>query len=205
MKKTLLTLISALFVSAAATAQVDVSRVTGTYTGELYVSLGSETYNDKTLNNSSAEITLSASSEDGKVDFSLPNFSYAGKNLGTITIPNIGLGQESSTHYTFEENSANLSLKWGVIPISATVNVNTTKSYIEADSIMAYVPVDAGFMGWIFVLFKGKNPTSGVHAVTTTTSAPAAIYDLQGRRVNATRSNLPAGLYIINGKKTLVR
>lgn len=204
MKKTLLTLISAIFVSAAATAQVDVSRVTGTYTGELYVSMGSETYTDKTLNNSAAEVSLSVSSEDGKVDFSLPNFKYMGMNLGTITIPNIGLAQTNSSHYTFEENSATVSLKLGIVPITATVNVNTTKSYIEADSLVAYVPV-VWSGNYIYVLFKGKNPTSGVHAITTTTSAPAAIYDLQGRRVNATRSNLPAGLYIIDGKKTLVR
>lgn len=205
MKKTLLTLISALFVSAAATAQVDVSRVTGTYTGELYVSLGSETYNEKTLNNSAANVTLSASSEEGKIDFTLPDFTYAGSKLGDITIPSIGLVQNSSSNYTFEENSATISLKFYGMPISATVNVNTTKSYIEGDSIVAYVPVNAGLAGWIFVLFKGKNPTSTVHAVTTATTAPAAIYDLMGRRVRTDRAALPKGIYVINGKKTIVR
>lgn len=202
MKKTLLTLISALCISAAATAQVDVSRITGTYTGELYVSMGSETYNDKTLNNSSAEVTLSAASEDGKVDFSLPNFKYSIFTFGTISIPNIGIVQNSNSNYTFAENDpVTLKLMGGAI--TATASINSTKSYVEADSLVAYVPVQWN-NSYIYVLFKGKNPTSGVHNVTTTT-APSAVYDLMGRRVRTDREALPKGIYVIDGKKTIVR
>lgn len=208
MKKTLLTLLSLLFAGVTANAQeaLDVTKVTGTYTGELYVAMGSETYDSQTLTNSAASVTLSAADEDGKVNFSLPDFKYMGMTLGTITLPNIGLVQNSKTSYVFAENDpVTLNLKLGFVPLTATASINSSKSYIEADSLVAYVPV-TWTGNYIYVLFKGKNPTSGVRAVTTTTATtPVAIYDLQGRRVNATRYNLPAGLYIIDGKKTLVR
>ncbi len=47
---------------------------------------------------------------------------------------------------------------------------------------------------------------SGIAGVTTDTSAPATIYTIAGVRVNATTTDgLPKGLYIVNGKKVLVK
>lgn len=47
-----------------------------------------------------------------------------------------------------------------------------------------------------------KSTTSGIEGIETE-SAEQVIYNLQGIRVN--KSNLPSGVYIINGQKTLVK
>jgi len=43
--------------------------------------------------------------------------------------------------------------------------------------------------------------TTGIEGISSETNAPAAVYDLQGRRVN----NATRGLYIIGGKKVLIK
>lgn len=51
----------------------------------------------------------------------------------------------------------------------------------------------------------GSDATA-IHHVETSVDRPQAIYTLSGLRINATDVNaLPAGLYIVNGKKVLVR
>lgn len=49
--------------------------------------------------------------------------------------------------------------------------------------------------------FSLSDSATGINAVSTDENAPATIYDLQGRRVNAATR----GLYIVNGKKVLVK
>lgn len=46
---------------------------------------------------------------------------------------------------------------------------------------------------------------SGVEDIVVDSNAPAVIYNLQGVKMNTTADNLPGGVYIINGKKVLVK
>ena len=63
---------------------------------------------------------------------------------------------------------------------------------------------------WIFsaLWVDGDDPSDGAYQtaisdVTRAAEAPAAVYDLQGRKLSS--DHLPSGLYIVNGKKRLVK
>ncbi|MDE6461181.1 MAG: hypothetical protein K2L32_00210 [Muribaculaceae bacterium] len=61
---------------------------------------------------------------------------------------------------------------------------------------------DAGCQYRIKVVDIVKNPEVGLSMTATDGNDDDAVFDLLGRRVNATPSK---GIYIINGTKTLVR
>lgn len=90
--------------SAPTFAQTDVQPVVGGYEGNLYVNVGSADYvEDKDLR-MYAKVFVNASEDaTGKVDFSLPNFSFMGLKLGDIFLPTIGLNAQNGV-YTFGEN-----------------------------------------------------------------------------------------------------
>jgi len=193
-------------------AQTDVTPVVGVYTGDLYVALGEEVYDDNNKNADPVSITLAASSEAGKVDFTLPNFSFMGMMLGDIALPNIGLNK-SESGYTFAEND---KVRFNFIDgaIVADASLDPARSYIEGDSIVAYIPVtwlqSAEAEIPIYVLFKGKKDTTSsiaTAAVTETVSHRATgVYDLSGRRIaNRISETTPRGLYIVDGRKVFVR
>lgn len=157
MKKFLLTCV-AVASSFTAFAQTDVTPVVNKYSGDLYISLFNEDYDED--NKMDAKVLVSASSEAGKVDFSLPNFAFAGTSLGDIFLPGISVKQEDGI-YTFGENpDVRFNFLAGTpSEIVADAHLNEQKSYIKGDSIVAYIPVQ-----WvqtsrntpIYVLFKGK-------------------------------------------------
>ena len=144
--------------SLSAFAQTDVTPVVNKYSGDLYISLKVEKYDENSKMD--AKVTVSASSEAGKVDFSLPNFAFGGMPLGDIFLPNISISQKED-EYVFAENP---DVRFNFLAgtpneIVADAHLNETKSYIKGDSIVAYIPVQ-----WIqgtrktpiYVLFKGK-------------------------------------------------
>lgn len=144
--------------SLSAFAQTDVTPVVNKYSGDLYISLMFENYDENSKMN--AKVTVSASNEAGKVDFSLPNFAFGGMPLGDIFLPNISISQKED-EYVFAENP---DVRFNFLAgtpneIVADAHLNETKSYIKGDSIVAYIPVQ-----WIqstrktpiYVLFKGK-------------------------------------------------
>ena len=100
MNKFLLTCV-AVASSFTAFAQTDVTPVVNKYSGDLYINLFTENYDED--NKMDAKVFVSASSEAGKVDFSLPNFAFAGTSLGDIFLPGISVTQEDGI-YTFGEN-----------------------------------------------------------------------------------------------------
>lgn len=73
---------------------------------------------------------------------------------------------------------------------------------------------DGYYYGIIYVMDSGGNylpithdltmtigmPT-GIEEIETGTSRPTIVYDLNGRRISTETHNLPAGIYVINGKK----
>lgn len=152
MKKLLLTCIAAA-ASFTAFAQTDVTPVVNSYTGDLYIALQTEEYTDDAR--VTAKVFVNASETEGKVDFSLPNFSFAGMQLGDIFLPNIALNEAEGT-YTFGENP-NVRFNFTTAGIIADARIDEKRSYIKGDSIIAYIPVQ-----WIdnsmpiYVLFKGS-------------------------------------------------
>lgn len=147
--------------SAPTFAQTDVQPVVGGYEGNLYVNVGSADYvEDKDLR-MYAKVFVNASEDaTGKVDFSLPNFSFMGMKLGDIFLPTIGLNENNGV-YTFGENpKVRLNFKiTATDSILADAKLDDALSYVKGDSIVAYIPVQ-----WvqsetqkmpIAVLFKG--------------------------------------------------
>ncbi len=215
MKKILLSLLAVAGLSfGAAQAQTDVAPLTGSYVGDLYVSLGEEYYDDDTRMEDPTTVQLIASETDGQVDFALYNFVFMSIPLGDILLPGIDVLPGSDAHdYVFGENATrHFSFADGAI--EADVHLDEVQSYVDGNHLVAYIPViwtnGASGNDPIYVKFEGdkqvSDVTDGLSTVTTTTAPAAGIYTLSGRRV-ATRavSALEPGLYIVNGKKTLVR
>lgn len=147
--------------SAPIFAQTDVQPVVGGYEGNLYVNVGSADYvEDKDLR-MYAKVFVNASEDaTGKVDFSLPNFSFMGMKLGDIFLPTIGLNENNGV-YTFGENpKVRLNFKiTATDSILADAKLDEALSYVKGDSIVAYIPVkwvaDSTTQVPIAVLFKG--------------------------------------------------
>lgn len=147
--------------SAPIFAQTDVQPVVGGYEGNLYVNVGSADYVEDNDLRMYAKVFVNASEDaTGKVDFSLPNFSFMGLKLGDIFLPTIGLNAQNGV-YTFGENpEVRLTFKLTETDnILADAKLDDVLSYVKGDSIVAYIPVQ-----WvqsetqkmpIAVLFKG--------------------------------------------------
>lgn len=147
--------------SAPTFAQTDVQPVVGGYEGDLYVNVGSADYVEDNDLRMYAKVFVNASEDaTGKVDFSLPNFSFMGIKLGDIFLPTIGLNEKDGV-YTFGENSeVRLTFNTQEIgTILADAKLDDAQTYVKGDSIVAYIPVQ-----WvqsetqkmpIAVLFKG--------------------------------------------------
>lgn len=147
--------------SAPTFAQTDVQPVVGGYEGNLYVNVGSADYLENNDLRMYAKVFVNASEDaTGKVDFSLPNFSFMGMKLGDIFLPTIGLNENDGV-YTFGENpEVRLTFKLSETnSILADAKLDDALSYVKGDSIVAYIPVQ-----WvqsetqkmpIAVLFKG--------------------------------------------------
>lgn len=160
MRKLLLVAVAALG-SMASFAQTDVQPVVGGYEGDLYVNVDSADYVEDNDLRMYAKVFVNASEDaTGKVDFSLPNFSFIGMKLGDIFLPTIGLNEKDGV-YTFGENSeVRLTFKLTETDsILADAKLDDALSYVKDDSIVAYIPVQ-----WvqsetqkmpIAVLFKG--------------------------------------------------
>lgn len=147
--------------SAPIFAQTDVQPVVGGYEGNLYVNVGSADYVEDNDLRMYAKVFVNASEDaTGKVDFSLPNFSFMGIKLGDIFLPTIGLNENDGV-YTFGENpEVRLTFNTQEIgTILADAKLDDAQTYVKGDSIVAYIPVQ-----WvqsetqkmpIAVLFKG--------------------------------------------------
>ena len=147
--------------SAPTFAQTDVQPVVGGYEGNLYVNVGSADYVEDNDLRMYAKVFVNASEDaTGKVDFSLPNFSFIDLKLGDIFLPTIGLNAQNGV-YTFGENpEVRLTFNTQEIgTILADAKLDDAQTYVKGDSIVAYIPVK-----WvqsetqkvpIAVLFKG--------------------------------------------------
>ncbi|MDE6315966.1 MAG: hypothetical protein K2L71_05830, partial [Muribaculaceae bacterium] len=109
----------------------------------------------------------------------------------TANAETTGEGESARTVISVTDGTTSVEIynRYGLENVAAATDVVITGFVYVYDSKMEIVPVE----------FKGDN--SGISDVTADTSAADVIYDLQGRRV----ANPTSGLYIINGRKVLMK
>lgn len=208
MKKALLTF----FLGACALvagAQSVASNVAGEYTGDIWIGLGAPvdtTDNDTRLRDQ--HVTITAGEAEGTINFSLPNFQFGGSPVGDIELNAVPVFLAETGYVNFGDNPAvPLSLAGGII--QATAQINTAESFINGNMINAKIDVvwtNGGNLP-INVLFKGvKSVPDGIENITANDTVTGT-YTLSGVCLNTAGStdNLPAGIYIINGKKTIIK
>ena len=123
-------------------------------------------------------------------------------------MPAVPVSENADGSIAFGENEP-VSLVLGGF-IEATAGINPETSHISGGILTADIDVMWTNSGGdapvpIYVRFVSDG-TSGIDGVTVQPAKAArGIYTIDGRRVNATAGNLPAGLYVIDGKKTLVK
>jgi len=199
--------------ATAAFAQNAAKNVSGTYTGDLYISLGApvDTAEAEPIPDQSILITPSQTDSISTIDFSLPNFGFSGLMLGDINLPGIGV-VEGDGQYNFAPNDLqSLTFLPGTEnQIDALVCINDTASSIKNSEAVINIDViwvteDMQFP--IYVTFVGKKTVdAGISQVATTETKATGIYTLTGVRVNTTDvKSLPKGIYIVNGKKEIVK
>ena len=182
--------------------------IAGDYTGNLIISLGAPV-NDESPVLPGQQVTLTADEGGQSVTLSITDFRMGepdSEPLGDIVLPGVPVSQEADGSIVFGEKEP-VSLVLGGM-IEATAQINPTTSVIRDGILSADIDVvwtNGGNLP-IYVRFVSDG-TSGIHSAATAPASKAAgIYTLSGRRVSATSTDqLPAGLYIIDGKKTLVK
>ncbi len=109
----------------------------------------------------------------------------------TANAETTGEGESARTVITVTDGTTSVEIynRYGLENVTAATDVVVTGFIYVYDSKMEIVPVE----------FKGDN--SGINNVTADAPAADVIYDLQGRRV----ANPTSGLYIINGRKVLMK
>lgn len=96
---------------------------------------------------------------------------------------------------SYDANRENLGFYWGEKDGAAFEN-GAGKAYLALPQAMA-----SQVRGFVL-----DGTTTGISGVTTeANNAPAAVYSLTGVRMGTSTDNLPAGIYIVNGKKVLVK
>lgn len=225
MKKLLLTLCASFCLASAALAQ-SAAKVAGTYTGTVYVSLTApiDLENPIDPENPDAAVafpdqqvkmitTAGGDSTSNAIDFTLYNFSFSGLQLGDINLTNVTLNEQAGG-YGFEamEAQSMAFLEGTPTQINAEVAINSAQSSIS-DAGQATMVIDVKWVVDentsmpIYVAFVGQKAVdAGISSVTTTGAQAKGIYTLTGVRMpNTDATNLPKGIYIINGKKTIIK
>lgn len=214
MKKLLLSVCACLCMATAAFAQNAAKNVSGTYTGDLYISMGApvDTATAEPLPNQSVTITPSQTDSISTIDFNLPNFALGDLALGDINLPGIGVVAGDSVYSFAPNDQQSLTfLQGSPMQINALVSINDSTSSIKNSE--AFVNIDVIWVMSedeqmpIYVTFVGKKKVAaGISQVATTETKATGIYTLTGVRMpNTDATNLPKGIYIINGKKTIIK
>lgn len=218
MKKLLLSVCACLCMATAAFAQNAAKNVSGTYTGDLYISLGAPIdLTDTTLvpiPDQSILITPSQTDSVSSIDFSLANFALGEELvLGDINLPGIGVVAGDSV-YSFAPNAPQslTFLPDTDNPINALVSINDSTSSIKNSDAVININViwvmSEDEQMPIYVTFVGKKTVdAGIsQTITASTKKATGIYTLTGVRVNSTDvKSLSKGVYIVDGKKVFVK
>ena len=218
MKKFLLTLCAGFCLASAALAQSVAQKVAGSYAGTVYVSLGAPldpsdlssamfSFDDQKID------IVAADTVSNTIDFTLYNFKFMTLELGDINLQDVGVKDSIENVTVFlPKDTVEMSFPVdSVTNIDASVSIDVTQSTItgaEASMMLNVVwHQQNGDDMPIYVAFVGKKTVdAGISAVPTTGAQAKGIYTLTGVRMpNTDTANLPKGIYIINGKKTIIK
>lgn len=217
MKKTLLSFLVLLLTSLPYSASaLDVSAITGEYICDIYVTIA-EPIDDESIPLTGYTVTLTPGSTDGTITFAIYDLYIEafGGSLGDIVLNDVGVVDEGNDKYTFAENDiVRLQLLSGAI--DADVNIDHETSYVEGTYIYVNVNVDwvldSGnipiYVRVIGNLSEDQSEEAGIASLSTASKASEApVYNIQGMKVGTTSTSksLPAGIYIINGKKITIK
>lgn len=200
--------------ATASFAQNAAKNVSGTYTGDLYISMGApvDTAEAEPLPNQSVTITPSQTDSVSTIDFNLPNFALGELALGDINLPGIGVVKGDGQYNFAPNDQQSLTFLQGTpMQINALVSINDSTSSIKDSE--AFVNIDVIWVMSedeqmpIYVTFVGKKKVAaGISQVATTETKATGIYTLTGVRINSTDvKSLPKGIYIVNGKKEIIK
>lgn len=200
--------------ATAAFAQNAAKNVSGTYTGDLYISLGApvDTTKDEPIPDQTIYLSPSVADSLNTIDFSLPNFNFMGAPLGDINLSNIGVVEGAGVYNFAPNGQQSLTFLAGTeSQIDALVSINDSTSSIKDSE--AFVNIDVIWIQSenvqipIYVTFVGKKKVpAGISQVATSANKATGIYTLTGVRVNSMDvKSLPKGIYIVNGKKQIVK
>ena len=96
---------------------------------------------------------------------------------------------------SYDAKGENLGFYWGAAG-GAAFESGAGKAYLALPQAVA-----SQVRGFVL-----DGTTTGISGVTTeANNAPAAVYSLTGVRMGTSTDGLPAGIYIVNGKKVLVK
>lgn len=96
---------------------------------------------------------------------------------------------------SYDATGENLGFYWGADD-GAAFESGAGKAYLALPQTVA-----SQVRGFVL-----DGPTTGISGITTDgPAAPAAVYSLTGVRMGTTTDGLPAGIYIVGGKKVLVK
>lgn len=217
MKKLLLTLCASFCLASAALAQSAAQKVAGTYTGTVYVSLSGPvdvTNPGDALTFTDQKVDIVATDTvSNTIDFTLYDFRFTeALQLGNVNLQNVGVRDSIAGITVFRpmEPAELTFLRDTPMQIDAAVSIDNTQSTItdsEASimlNVMWHMPNDDAP---ISVAFVGKKVVdAGISQVPTATTQAKGIYTIGGVRMpNTDATNLPKGIYIINGKKTIIK
>lgn len=159
------------------------------YKGEVVVDLG---MGDPSKTDASVNVK---SYTDGSCIFELPDFTFMGANIGTITVPNVSVDKTNAEKYSYVGSVKNLKLMMSGQEIIADADLTGTTDQEGNADFKIKVVWHSGVMGDmdIDVTFTGKLESSGIENVEAADNdAPVEYYNLQGVRV----SDPTPGLYI---------
>ena len=195
MKKTLLTLMFAI-ATTFAMAQ------TTTFTDNLVVTIDGESTDPQ-------ETTIIVEQNaNGTYKLALNNFTLGGMiQVGNIVLDGITATEENgiksfqTSQEIFITAGEGNEEDWmgpmlGAIPVSLTGKMDTENLYCTID-----IDMSEALGQMINVVFGEEDKVTSIEDITVENSANV-IYDLTGRKVDAITT---AGIYIVNGKKVLVK
>ena len=142
----------------------------------------------------------------GSYSLSLKNFMLDGIAVGNIVLTDIAVDEANGIMSFSTKQNINItegedaSQSW-IGPMLGEVPVDL-KGKMTADKLYCTIDIDmSAMLGQVINVVFGSDITTGISAVKGD-AANAVIYDLTGRRIDAITA---PGVYIVNGKKQLVK
>ncbi len=181
--------------------------ITGNTDGLIYIQAGAEVNEASKFKTMSVEITPSTTTGFCSYDITFKNLPIGGEKIKEFTIPSVVIG------YVNNELIIGSSVPmqpWIESEDYRTVELNSAKcSWANDQLTLDFTLWSDDYEPVIIENFKYTASLSGVvngiESITAGKPEAKGIYTIAGAYVGTTAEGLPAGLYIIDGVKTLVK